>query len=504
MPHLSLLWNKVLAESASIPETIPDRTLEDAVLTKDFKRDTLSMLKKPCLPEEIEMRQTSVKMACENEEFTALLQDIHEKIRDLNRLWGIHDRSESEEERILLFLPLMKRYTQLARTMCGLERFGGRAGEIGAQFREICCDPVFTEAEKRCSDLLKLRRGGMMLTVSGSNVHAHECTSELKKKLEEIFRRMDLEDAVPTAKHPTRATPSVVKGYAEVNGGFLEMARSYCALYRSRFLEGECAVTAVFGYEAECAFLLEIGAYFRNLAQFGYPLTFPTVSREREMVLGGLVDASLAKRGMKGEDIVPNDVHMEDRGGERLNFYILSGANGGGKTTYIRACTVAALFFTVGCPITARSGRMMAFDNIFTHFPANESFESDGRFANETARADEITEKATENSFAVFNETFSGTDEKKSEEFSARLAETMAERGTFGIYVTHIHALTGGKIPTLAAVIDEADENRRTYKIRRVGGTTSSFAADILEKYGLDERSLAAKIRERKGECTDV
>ena len=147
---------------------------------------------------------------------------------------------------------------------------------------------------------------------------------------------------------------------------------------------------------------------------------------------------------------------------------------------------------------------MMAFDNIFTHFPANESFESDGRFANETARADEITGLATENSFAVFNETFSGTDEKKSEEYSAKLASAMADRGVFGIYVTHIHALTGGKIPTLAAVIDENDENRRTYKIRRVGGTTSSFAADILEKYGLDEHSLAEKMKMRKGGGTDV
>ena len=99
----------------------------------------------------------------------------------------------------------------------------------------------------------------------------------------------------------------------------------------------------------------------------------------------------------------------------------------------------------------------------------------------------------------MFNETFSGTDEKKSEEYSARLAGTMAERGTFGIYVTHIHTLTGGKIPTLAAVIDENDENRRTYKIRRVGGTTSSFAADILEKYGLDAQTLAGKLRAEGG-----
>ena len=107
---------------------------------------------------------------------------------------------------------------------------------------------------------------------------------------------------------------------------------------------------------------------------------------------------------------------------------------------------------------------------------------------------------ATEDSFAVFNETYSGTDERRSEEYSAKLADRMWSGGVFGIYVTHIHALTGGKIPTLAAVVDEGDDNRRTYKIRRVGETKSSFARDILEKYGLDGESLAARIAEIKAE----
>jgi len=495
MPHLSFLWNRTPEEIAQIPETIPLQTLEDLILSKDFKRDTLEILRKPCLGDEIAVRQPIVMRAAKDPEFRKLLENISGEIRELNRLWGVFDRSEIEEERILLFPPVMKRYFALTGTMHKLEIYDGRIVEIDAAFREIRKSEIFLTAEKQCADLLASKRSGMLLTVSGSNVRAHECGDMLKEKLETIFRKMDLEDAIPSEKHPVRATPSIVQGYAEVYRGFLESSRSFMNAYRTRFPEGDWDLRDVFRYGEEIAFLLETGAYFKNLADMGYTLTCPAVSSQREMILTGLIDASLAKRGIPGGEVVPNDVHMEDKGGERLNFYILSGANGGGKTTYLRACTIAALFFVTGCPVTAKSGRMMPFDGIFTHFPANESFESDGRFANETARADEITENATANSFAVFNETFSGTDEKKSEEYSARLAGTMAERGTFGIYVTHIHTLTGGKIPTLAAVIDENDENRRTYKIRRVGGTTSSFAADILEKYGLDAETLAGKLR---------
>lgn len=503
MLHLSFLWNRSPEEIAAVPENIPVQTLEDLFLAKDFKRETVEMLRKSCRGDEIAMRQPIIMLAVENSEFRSLLEKIREEIGELSRLTGIFERSELEEERILMFPAVMKRYFSLTRTMEKLEIYDGRPGEIGASFRKLRMNEGFLSAEKLCCELLAARRSELLLTVSGSNVRAHEGGEMLREKLENIFRKMNMEDAIPAEKHPVRATPSIVQGYAEVYRGYLEASRGFLNAYRLQFLEGKGDIRGVFPYGEEIAFLMEMGGYFRNLYDMGYPLICPAVSDRREMVITGLVDASLAKRGVSGGEVVPNDVHMEDKGGERLNFYILSGANGGGKTTYLRACTLAALFFTVGCPITAKSGRIMPFDNIFTHFPANESFESDGRFANETARADEITEQATSNSFAVFNETFSGTDEKKSEEYSARLAGTMAERGTFGIYVTHIHSLTGGKIPTLAAVIDENDANRRTYKIRRVGGTASSFAADILEKYGLDAASLTGKMK-AKGGCGNV
>ena len=86
MPHLSLLWNKPLAQCADIPEIIPMQTLEDVILAKDFKRDTLSLMRKPCSPEEISMRQPVIRMAWENDGFRELLGEIHEKIRDLSRL----------------------------------------------------------------------------------------------------------------------------------------------------------------------------------------------------------------------------------------------------------------------------------------------------------------------------------------------------------------------------------------------------------------------------------
>jgi hypothetical protein len=42
-------------------------------------------------------------------------------------------------------------------------------------------------------------------------------------------------------------------------------------------------------------------------------------------------------------------------------------------------------------------------------------------------------------------------------------------------------------------VVDEADSSIRTYRIRRQRDNLSSYAADILRKYGLDEQTLAKR-----------
>jgi DNA mismatch repair ATPase MutS len=134
------------------------------------------------------------------------------------------------------------------------------------------------------------------------------------------------------------------------------------------------------------------------------------------------------------------------------------------------------------------------FTRLHTHFPTDEDYRDTGRYADEVRRAEEITAEAGDHTLAFLNETFSGTDEVKSADASRKLAQTLYDTGTFGVYVTHLHELTGGDIPTLAAVIDESDNNRRTYRIVRMHRTDSSHAADILYRYGLTREQLRGKL----------
>ena len=497
MPYPSLLWKNYFTKENENAEDrrIPAETFRDLYLTDELRRGSIEIMSRPCGKEEIPMRQKLFAAFLGNAALLDEMCRLREDIEAFERLIGRMKRAESEYEKVLLFLISAGAYFRIAGKWTEFSCADNRIGETGKSFGKLLGDESIAQAKAKCESVLARRPSGISLTIRGGQSYASEGRAMRREKIEEAYVRMGFEDAIPQRKHPSSAIPEITKAFTEVYAGYYDSAKSFYNAYAGVLLEGDNDIELICGYIEEIAFYADTVKFFEKCAEAGCPLCYPDLSETPMAEIDSVVDPSLVRRGLDKGGIVPNDVRMyREKGGEKLNFFILSGANGGGKTTYLRACGLAVLFFITGCPVTAVRGKMYPFDSLYTHFPADESFDTGGRFVNEAARADEIMEKATGSSFVLFNETYSGTDEKKSEDYASRLAERMYNGGVFGIFVTHIHALTGGKIPTLAAVIDESDENRRTYKIRRVGGTDSSYAADILEKYRLDKVSLRARL----------
>lgn len=64
-------------------------------------------------------------------------------------------------------------------------------------------------------------------------------------------------------------------------------------------------------------------------------------------------------------NIIPNDVELT----EKEPLFFLTGANGGGKTTYLRTVGVSVTMFLCGAPAPCAAAEIAPLKCVYTHFP---------------------------------------------------------------------------------------------------------------------------------------
>jgi len=287
--------------------------------------------------------------------------------------------------------------------------------------------------------------------------------------------------------------PQKKKQNAKIN---LSFSDAMCRLYADKIAQIEVEIAKYADvdfheplmYISEIKFFLEIYSLLHRASKLGIPHCIAKISQKTQYIAKELYDISLLAK--KCENIVPNDADFT----ENEPFCFLLGANGGGKTTYLRALGVNLIFFLAGCPVFAKEAEIYPFDIVLSHFPRDERFDNTGRLDEERRRTEEMLKAAQDKvAFLLFNETFSGTDDKRGFDLLTDTVAKIAESKYFGLYVTHFHEVMTLDFPVLSAEVDSTDENKRTFRIVRSKGSASSYAVDILKKYGLDKNSLEAR-----------
>ena len=276
----------------------------------------------------------------------------------------------------------------------------------------------------------------------------------------------------------------------------LSLSDAVCQLYSDKVAQIEAEIAKYadvdfyepVAYISEIKFFLEIHGLIQRAAKIGVPHCIAKISQTPRYIAKELYDISLLAKNC--ENIVPNDADFT----KNEPFCFLLGANGGGKTTYLRALGVNLIFFLAGCPVFAKAAEIYPFDIVLSHFPRDERFDNTGRLDEERKRTEEMLNTAqNKTAFLFFNETFSGTDDKRGFDLLTDTVAKIAESKYFGLYVTHFHEVMSLDYPVLSAEVDLSDTNKRTFRIVRSKGSASSYASDILKKYRLDKDSLAAR-----------
>ncbi len=138
-----------------------------------------------------------------------------------------------------------------------------------------------------------------------------------------------------------------------------------------------------------------------------------------------------------GKKVTGNDVDADDK-----TLIVITGANEGGKSTFLRSVGTAQLMMQAGMFVTAEAFAANVRDGVFTHFNRKEDVTlRRGKLEEELARMSAIVEYVGSTSLLLCNESFASTNELEGSEIARGIVHAMVESGVRVFFVTHLYDL---------------------------------------------------------------
>ena len=192
------------------------------------------------------------------------------------------------------------------------------------------------------------------------------------------------------------------------------------------------------------ALQFEIGFYYgcinlyTVLKELNAEMTFPIPDKinERNLVFKGLFDLSLSISGKKMA--VSNELNAADK-----KLFIITGANQGGKSTYLRSIGIAQILMQCGLFVPANFYRGNVCDSIYTHFTREEDISmNSGKLDEELKRMNDIVNNITSDSLLLLNEPFATTTEREGSRIAMDIIAALFEHHVKILLVTHLFELS--------------------------------------------------------------
>jgi MutS domain V len=247
----------------------------------------------------------------------------------------------------------------------------------------------------------------------------------------------------------------------------------------------------------------ELGFYLgclnlqEQLTRAGEPTCVPKplALGNRALSSMGIYDACLALK-LK-QKVVPNDVDAKDK-----DLIVVTGANRGGKSTFLRSVGLAQLMMQCGAFVAAESFSSDLCAGLFTHFKREEDpTMRSGKLDEELSRMSDIVDDLSANCVVLLNESFSATNEMEGSEIAGQVVNALLESKVKVFFVTHqyefAHSFYERKMTNALFLRAERKEGgERTFKVNLGEPLQTSYGEDLYDKVfagsGRDATTTAA------------
>jgi hypothetical protein len=217
----------------------------------------------------------------------------------------------------------------------------------------------------------------------------------------------------------------------------------------------------------------------------------PFSADERKHCFRGLYDVCLS-------------LHLEPRAvGNEANangksVTIVTGANQGGKSSFLRGIGLAQLMMQCGMFVAAEAFEAELCPGLFTHYKREEDATmKGGKLDEELARMSDIADHITPNSLLLLNESFAATNEREGSEIATQIVRAMLEKRVKVFFVTHLYEFARALFESKTECVfflraERLADGTRTFKLLEHEPLETSYGEDLYREIFSDTSSGTA------------
>lgn len=200
-------------------------------------------------------------------------------------------------------------------------------------------------------------------------------------------------------------------------------------------------------------------------------------------------------------------VHGNDLRADGKPLVLITGANQGGKSTFLRSLGLAQLMMQSGMFVAASSFAAATVSGVFTHYKREEDATMvSGKFDEELHRMSDIARHIQPHSLLLCNESFAATNEREGSDIAAEIIAAMSHVGITIVYVTHLyelaHRFQQQRCATTVFLRAERDTNGpRPFRLIEAEPLPTSYGEDLYRNaFGADAPPPSPLIGPTRGE----
>ena len=292
---------------------------------------------------------------------------------------------------------------------------------------------------------------------------------------------------------------------AKIRGTITSLAPGMISLYKDQAMQDDAAqleyqtVNYVYSY---CSSLVEsYGQFFDQLhfqiafylgainirsqmQRFKIDYCFPQVADKKDELKYDDLREMVLTIDQEGKT-VGNSGSLDGK-----QLVVITGANQGGKSTFLRSIGIAQVMMQCGLFVAAKSFKSAICTSLFTHFTRREdSAMNSGRLDEELRRMDQIINNLGEDPLILLNESFATTTEKEGSDIAYGIVKALKEEGVRIFSVTHLlsfaqrmyeESKTDEKVSFLCA--EHLEGGKRTFKMIPHAPELTSFGLELYDE----------------------